>query len=340
MPGTAELSLTAVILDVRRGCPCARCQRPGVMAGVGGLHSRGAPGRMLAAQGEAQALEQEVLVPGASGSKPPLASRLRAACSAGRVLAVAFVLALLVICGLLLASMRQGSDDEFEEGSGRPLDLMSGGIGIEKLGAGLFLVCAPAPCAALSRDFGSSSTQAASCADLAEPWLSRLCCCMAKCRALWRTLEDFARAAGPTGPCCSCSAAPSTTTASGACRGATRRRPTPACWTRRGARPPRRWGTCQTLRSPASSRPGLRASPPAACAGARAAPAVHGDNALWAPASRYERLNSARCRLTPSKGLRRSCGSPASPTPTAGAPASEPGRARARQEGQAHAEAL
>jgi hypothetical protein len=138
------------------------------MAGVGGLHSRGAPGRMLAAQGEAQALEQEVLVPGTSGSKPPLASRLRAACSAGRVLAVAFVLALLVICGLLLASMRQGSDDDIEEGSGRPLDLMSSGIGIEKLGAGLFLVCGPASSAALPLNSDSSSTHAVYCADFED----------------------------------------------------------------------------------------------------------------------------------------------------------------------------
>lgn len=96
--------------------------------------------RRMSTQDEAHALEQEVLVPAdAPEPKQSLLTRCRALCSSGRVLAAMFVAALLAICVLLLASMgdRGGAAGE----GGRRF----GGVdmaGVDKLGAGLFLVYA------------------------------------------------------------------------------------------------------------------------------------------------------------------------------------------------------
>ena len=97
--------------------------------------------RRMSTQDEAHALEQEVLVPAdAPEPKQSLLARCRALCSSGRVLAAVFVAALLAICVLLLASMGDRGEEAGEGGR------RFGGVdmaGVDKLGAGLFLVYAP-----------------------------------------------------------------------------------------------------------------------------------------------------------------------------------------------------
>ena len=94
--------------------------------------------RRMSTQDETHALEQEVLVPAnAPEARQSLVARCGALCSSGRVLAAVFVAALLAICGLVFASMGNRAGGASEGGR------RFGGVdltGVDKLGAGLFLV--------------------------------------------------------------------------------------------------------------------------------------------------------------------------------------------------------
>ncbi len=108
-----------------------------MFGGASLLHSRGVPSRMLAHE-QPQALEQETLVPGSAQGKQTITARIRALCTRAKLLIAVFVTALLVIGALLLASMRRNADEEADtEG----LAGSAAVSGVDKLGAGLFLVC-------------------------------------------------------------------------------------------------------------------------------------------------------------------------------------------------------
>lgn len=77
-------------------------------------------------------------MPGSAQGKQTITARIRALCTRAKLLIAVFVTALLVIGALLLASMRRNADEEADtEG----LAGSAAVSGVDKLGAGLFLVC-------------------------------------------------------------------------------------------------------------------------------------------------------------------------------------------------------